>query len=134
MAYDGAGYWNPNAPGQHSSLAFAKSNTEYWLKRGLPRAKPFWASRSTATVSGRLSNRETIRIKVVVAAYPGAEKVDQVGSTIWYNGVPTIRAKSQYVVDQGLAGIMIWSLDADVPGERSLLTAIHETLTARPKR
>jgi GH18 family chitinase len=26
MAYDGAGYWNPKSPGQHSSLDFAKNN------------------------------------------------------------------------------------------------------------
>ena len=31
MAYDGAGYWDPNAPGQHSSMAFAKDNVDYWL-------------------------------------------------------------------------------------------------------
>jgi chitinase len=36
MAYDGAGSWNPNAPGQHSSMEFARKNVEYWLKRGLP--------------------------------------------------------------------------------------------------
>jgi GH18 family chitinase len=32
------------------------------------------------------------------------------------------------VVAEGLAGIMIWSLDNDVSGERSLLSAIHKTL------
>ena len=36
MAYDGAGYWNPKAPGQHSSYEFAESSVDYWLKRGLP--------------------------------------------------------------------------------------------------
>jgi len=39
MAYDGAGPWNPKAPGQHSSFDFARKNTEYWLGRGLPREK-----------------------------------------------------------------------------------------------
>jgi chitinase len=39
MAYDGAGSWNPNAPGQHSSMEFTKRNVEYWLKRGLPASK-----------------------------------------------------------------------------------------------
>ena len=29
----------PNAPGQHSSMEFTKSNVEYWLKRGLPASK-----------------------------------------------------------------------------------------------
>ena len=39
MAYDGAGSWNPNAPGQHSSMEFARKNVDYWLKRGLPASK-----------------------------------------------------------------------------------------------
>ena len=133
MAYDGAGYWDPKAPGQHSSLAFAKSNTEYWLKRGLPKAKAVLGVPFYGYGFGEAFKAHDYPYSAVVAAYPGAEKVDQVGSTIWYNGIPTIRAKSQYVVDQGLGGIMIWSLDYDVPGERSLLSAIHETLSARPK-
>jgi GH18 family chitinase len=58
--------------------------------------------------------------------------VDQVGNTIWYNGIPTIKAKARYVLDQGLAGVMIWSLDYDVKGERSLLSAIQETLSNAP--
>src|SRR5882757_3676291 len=39
MAYDGAGSWNPDAPGQHSSMEFARKNVDYWLKRGLPASK-----------------------------------------------------------------------------------------------
>ena len=31
-------------------------------------------------------------------------------------------------MDEGLAGVMIWSLDSDAKGEHSLLNAIHETL------
>ena len=50
------------------------------------------------------------------------------GSTIWYNGIPSIRAKAKYVKDQGLAGVMIWSLDNDAKGERSLLSVIHGVL------
>jgi hypothetical protein len=64
-----------------------------------------------------------------LAAHPGAENADQAGNTIWYNGIPTIKAKTKYVVDQGLGGVMIWSLDQDVKGKRSLLSAIHDTLS-----
>ena len=39
MAYDGAGYWDPKAPGQHSSLEFARANVEHWLARGPPKVK-----------------------------------------------------------------------------------------------
>ena len=52
MAYDGAGPWNPNAPGQHSSFEFATNNVAYWLKRGLPKSKAVLGCPSTAMASG----------------------------------------------------------------------------------
>jgi GH18 family chitinase len=45
-----------------------------------------------------------------------------------------MKAKCQYVIDQGLGGVMIWSLDQDVADNRSLLSAIHETLSAPTTR
>ncbi len=39
MAYDATGSWNPNKPGQHSSLEMARNSVDYWLTRGLPKAK-----------------------------------------------------------------------------------------------
>jgi len=62
----------------------------------------------------------------------GAEYLDQVGKTIWYNGFPTIKAKTRYVVEQELGGVMIWSLDYDVKGEKSLLSAIDEAMNSKP--
>jgi GH18 family chitinase len=56
---------------------------------------------------------------------------DQIGETIWYNGLGTIEAKTDYAVDRGLAGIMIWSLDNDVKGEKSLLDAITRVYERR---
>jgi GH18 family chitinase len=66
--------------------------------------------------------------------HPGAENLDQVGNTIWYNGIPTIREKAKHVLDEDLGGIMIWSLDTDGNGEKSLLTAIDSTLNPREKK
>ena len=130
MAYDGAGYWNSNAPGQHSSFEFAKDNVAYWVKRGLPKSKAVLGVPFYGYGFGAAFRKGDYGYAKILAAYPGAEKSDQIGNTIWYNGLPTIRAKSQYVVDEGLGGIMIWSLDYDVKGESSLLSAIHETLNA----
>ncbi len=130
MAYDGAGYWEPNAPGQHSSLDFARDNVTYWLARGLPKSKAVLGVPFYGYGFGDAFRKRDYPYSAIIAAYPGAENTDQVGNIIWYNGIPTIKAKSKYVVDQGLAGVMIWSLDYDVKGARSLLSAIHETLTA----
>jgi GH18 family chitinase len=128
MAYDGAGYWNPNAPGQHSSMEFAQSNVTYWLSRGLPKSKAVLGVPFYGYGFGEAFRKRDYSYADILATYPGAENGDQAGNTIWYNGIPTIKAKSQYVVHQGLAGVMIWSLDYDVKGERSLLSAIYSVL------
>ena len=130
MAYDGAGYWNTNSPGQHSSMAFAQDSTAYWLKRGLPKSKAVLGLPFYGYGFAEAYRRGTYSYSAILAAHPGAENADQTGNTIWYNGIPTIKAKARYVLEEGLAGVMIWSLDNDVKGERALLSAIHETLIA----
>ncbi len=127
MAYDGAGYWDPNAPGQHSSLTFAQQNVTYWLARGLRKSQAVLGAPFYGYGFGKAFRKRDYPYSEIIASFPGAEKVDQIGDTIWYNGLPTIRAKAQYVVDQGLAGVMIWSLDYDGKDERSLLAAIATT-------
>ena len=131
MAYDGAGYWAPNAPGQHSSVELAKECAAWWLGRGLPKSKAVLGVPFYGYGFGKAFKKRDYPYATILASFPGAEKMDQAGETIWYNGIPTIKAKSQYVVDQDLAGVMIWSLDSDVKGEHSLLSAIHETLKPR---
>lgn len=128
MAYDGAGYWNPNAPGQHSSLDFAKSNVDYWLGRGLPKSKAVLGVPFYGYGFGKAFRQSDYSYSSILATYPDAHAVDQVGETIWYNGIPTIQAKARYAKDEKLAGIMIWSLDADVKGAHSLLAALHKIL------
>jgi len=131
MAYDATGPWTPTRPGQHSSIDFAKQQVAYWLGRGVPKSKlvlgvPFygWGFGDAFTQGGYSYSQ-------LVDKYPGAEMLDQEGSTIWYNGIPTIQAKTQYVLDQDLAGVMIWSLNQDAKGGTSLLSAIHAVLTKK---
>ncbi len=125
MAYDGTGPWAPNQPGQHSSMEFTKDNVEYWLKRGLPKSKTVLGVPFYGYGFGKDAGGDEWSYAKILAKYPGAEKVDQIGETIWYNGIPTMKAKGKYVVDQGLAGAMIWSLNSDVAGDKSLLKALY---------
>ena len=131
MAYDGAGPWNPDAPGQHSSIESTKRNVDYWLKRGLPASKTVLGVPFYGYGFGKAFRKSAYAYSEIVAGYPEAPKLDQVGETIWYNGIPTIEAKTNYAIDLKLAGIMIWSLDNDVKGEKSLLNAIVRTYQAR---
>jgi GH18 family chitinase len=128
MAYDGAGPWNPNKPGQHSSFEFAKDNVAYWLNKGLPKSKAVLGVPFYGYGFGEAARNRNYSYAKIISEFPGAENSDEVGKTIWYNGIPTIKAKSKFVLEQGLGGIMIWSLDYDVEDERSLLSAIHQTL------
>lgn len=132
MAYDGAGYWEPNRPGQHSSFEFAVESVDYWLKRGLPKSRAVLGVPFYGYGFGEAFKKRDYPYSAIVKDYPGAEKVDQIGNTIWYNGVPTIQRKAEYVRSQGLGGVMIWSLDNDVKGERSLLSVIGEALKKQP--
>jgi chitinase len=133
MAYDGAGYWAPDAPGQHSSIEFARADIAYWRGRGLPDSKMVLGVPFYGYGFGQAFRRRPYSYEEILSAFPGAEDRDQVGETIWYNGRPTIRAKCQLVLEEKLGGVMIWSLDNDVRDERSLLSVIHETLNATAK-
>lgn len=128
MAYDATGPWEPETPGQHSSLDFARENVAWWLDRGLPRHKAVLGLPFYGYGFGKAFRKRDYPYQEVVKQFAGAENTDQTGDTIWYNGIPTIKAKTLLAVEQRLAGIMIWSLDADARGERSLLSVIHETL------
>lgn len=130
MAYDGAGHWKPDQPGQHSSMTLARNSVAYWLRRGLAKEKAVLGVPFYGYGFGEAFRKRGYPYVTIVSTYPGAEHADQAGNTIWYNGLPTIRAKSQFVVDEGLGGIMIWSLDNDAKDDRSLLAAIYATLTA----
>ncbi|MDB6070164.1 MAG: glycoside hydrolase family protein [Verrucomicrobiales bacterium] len=133
MAYDGSGYWEPDAPGPHSSYQFAVDNVDYWLKRGLPKDKAVLGLPFYGYGFGEAFLKRDYPYNKIIAEHPGAEDLDEVGKTIFYNGRPTIRKKCRYVMENGLAGVMVWSLDSDAPGPNSLIDTIHETLLAKPK-
>lgn len=129
MAYDATGPWDTSHPGQHSSYDFARNNLEYFLGRGLAKDKavlgvPFYGYGFGADAGEWAYSR-------ILNQFSGAENLDQVGNTIWYNGMPTIKAKVNYVVDQQITGVMIWELSQDVSGAKSLLGAIDTVLKQR---
>jgi hypothetical protein len=47
-----------------------------------------------------------------------------------YNGITTIKSKTNLAFDQG-GGIMMWELSGDVSGQYSLVSAIHEVVINR---
>jgi chitinase len=131
MAYDAAGSWSPDAPGQHSSLEFAKGAANYWLGRGVTKEKAILGVPFYGYGFGKDFRDGGFAYADILAKHPEADQQDQVGETIWHNGQPTVRAKAKFVKDEGLGGVMIWSLDNDVKGEKALLDALHGELVPK---
>lgn len=126
MAYDATGPWAPGNPGQHSPYSMAVNQFNYWTGRGLPASKaiiglPFYGYGFGASAN------QGISFANIVAQYPGAENQDQVGNTIYYNGIPTIKQKTTFAI-QNAAGVMIWELSQDATGTKSLLTAVDQVV------
>ena len=127
MAYDATGPWNTANPGPHSPYSMAVNQFNYWTGRGLPASKaiiglPFYGYGFGAAANQGISYAN------IIAQYPGSENQDQVGNTIYYNGIPTIKAKTTFAI-QNAGGVMIWELSQDAVGSKSLLTAVNEVIT-----
>lgn len=130
MSYDKTGPWNLNNPGPHSPFEMAKADFDYYHHtRNIPAARllvglPFYGYGFGAGAPSGLRYRE------IVSQFPGAEQLDEVsvpsGGKIYYNGIPTIRQKVSFAIENGAAGIMIWELLGDTRDNLSLLKAINE--------
>ncbi|MFA6084921.1 glycosyl hydrolase family 18 protein [Mucilaginibacter sp.] len=136
MCYDKTGPWNPNKPGQHAPFDMAADDMDYWSnKRGIAKQKlslgvPFYGYGFGTNAP------ESLPYKDIIAQYPGAENTDQVtvpgGGIVYYNGAPTIKAKTLLALEKA-GGVMIWQLLQDTGGEKSLLRVIDDTITSQKK-
>ncbi|MDE2826956.1 MAG: glycoside hydrolase family 18 protein [Bacteroidota bacterium] len=135
MGYDFSGPWS--APGPHSSYDQAigtgsdasATGLAYWVNyRKWPSGKiilglPFYG-RDFDVNGGR-----GVAYRDIVARFPNAPGMDRVES-IYYNGRQTIADKTQYVVDNGFPGVMIWEIAHDTHDPMtSLLQVINDTVS-----
>jgi chitinase len=116
MAYDGGG-------SNHSTYDYALQSLNYWKGRGLSASKailgvPFYGRSSTQYVA--------YNTLLSQGASPNSDFFNGIG----YNGIPTIKSKTNLAWDQG-GGIMIWELSQDVNNSNSLLTAINQVVIER---
>lgn len=132
MTYDAIGPgWGP-AGAEHSPYSMAVSDINIWKARGLTKQKmvlgvPFYGYGFNGYAAAYDFN------SIVSQFGAGAAQADVIGtrcagcSYITYNGIPTIRAKTQLALQEG-SGVMIWELSQDVAGANSLLSAIHSQI------
>ncbi|RSM78666.1 glycoside hydrolase family 18 [Kibdelosporangium aridum] len=113
MAYDGGS--------PHANYDWSIQSANFWKGRGLPAGKtvlgvPFY------------SRPVYVPYSQIVAADPANANRDCAnisGGTQCYNGIPTIKRKTQWAVANA-GGIMNWELSQDTTGATSLLSAIFD--------
>jgi chitodextrinase len=114
MAYDYNNY-------DHSTYTYASQSITYWKGRGLPANKtvlgvPFYGRPSWESYAALIAR----------GASPYADTYSGVG----YNGITTIKSKTDLAYDQA-GGIMMWELSQDAVGQYSLLSAIHDEVVVK---
>jgi len=133
MIYDRTGTWDASPYGQHASMDHFNLSINHWLNNmELPKEKlvpgvPFYGYKFKDENGG---SAESIAYLDIIKEYPNEEvsMKDHVGH-IFYNGIPTILEKCDYVKANSLGGIMIWELAQDSYNEEeSLLEAINQSL------
>jgi GH18 family chitinase len=119
MAYDGPGT-------QHASLAYAEDALAYWSGRGLPPEKlvlgvPFYSR------PGEVPYRKLVASE---AAAANGDEWLYLGGIEYYNGQPTMRAKTELALERA-SGVMIWALAHDTSDETSLLNVIYQVASGQ---
>jgi GH18 family chitinase len=125
MAYDLTGNWDLKRPGQHSPYSYAQQMISDFKKRGVKKEQlclgvPFYGY-------GFYKTPGSFNYDDILTKYPDAWQKDQVGDTIYYNGMTTIWKKTKLALGEA-SGIMIWELSNDVKGDKSLLKVISTTV------
>ncbi|WP_425617131.1 glycoside hydrolase family 18 protein [Anatilimnocola sp. NA78] len=119
MAYD--------HDGRHSTFDNAVADVKTLKAAGVPTEKivlgmPFYG-RDVVRRNRSLTYRE------IVAKHEPKPEVDEIDG-VYFNGPATIRRKTEYAIEAGLGGVMVWELGQDVPTERSLLRTIDAAVQA----
>ena len=137
MIYDYRGPWRPQDVGPHSHWEFFVDFIAAARRAGIPDHKiipgvPFYGVRFFNSPSGA-PRAEHITYADIIRRYPNAAHVNRWQSDfgiIYYDGMPMIRQKTEFIVSERLGGIMAWEItqDTDIP-EKSLLNVIDDVLS-----
>jgi chitinase len=116
MAYDGGS--------PHANYDWSIASANYWKSRGLPASKtvlgvPFYSRPGYLTYA---------QLVAMDPANANRDCVNANGAQQCYNGIPTIKRKTQWAMANA-GGIMNWELSQDTGGSTSLVSAIYEVAT-----
>lgn len=104
----------------HSPYSLIEKSYNYWVKeRGLPPEKAVLGLPFYGKPRGKLTQYKDL---VKAGADPNGDFYD----SVFYNGINTIKAKTEFAVKQKMAGVMIWEISQDTSDQNSLLKAIND--------
>ena len=131
MTYDKTGTWSATE-GPHAPYEYFTGACVTAVNLGIPKEKiipgvPFYGR---IFPSGKPANSYIITYSDIVKTYPGAQDKDCIESDhLWYDGIPMVTRKTQYVKDQQLGGVMIWEITQDATSaSASLLNTVNAIL------
>ncbi len=108
---------------RHATKRDATSSMRRLVRSGAPKEKivlgvPFYGR--------RMDDRDmAMAYSHIMEQYKPQADEDEAGG-FYFNNIETIRRKTRYAMEEGLAGIMIWELSMDTDAKNSLLQAIDE--------
>lgn len=121
MSYD---LWDDD--GNHATMEIAQDDIEKFVKKGYDKAKldlgvPFYARPTTkeAFWANYKDYYESL-------SEDGLCKDEETGYTLSFNTYDVIKEKTQYALENGIGGMMVWHYSCDVPAdnEKSLFSAM----------
>jgi len=116
MSYDDAG--------KHSTFESCQKHLAMLLDQGVPASKVVLC----LPLYGRqVKTREALTYAEIMQKYAPRPDLDEVEG-VFFNGPGTIAAKTAWAQSVGLAGVAVWELGQDAPGEASLLKRIRRTV------
>ena len=113
--------------GRHSTYSGTRIHLQKMIRiYGAPEEKillglPFYGRGYTPSIQWKKART----YKTLAEAYNLTPEQDSVAG-FYFNGPGTIQDKVRLARDYNLAGVMIWEISQDTPGERSLLKAIAQ--------
>jgi chitinase len=118
-------------------LADAREDLDYFgTARKMPRERlvlgvPFYGYGFGPEIT---SPAKSMDYNQIITNFHDAESFDQWkmadGMIIYYNGIPTIKLNTALAKEKA-SGIMIWQVEGDAKGSKSLLKAIYKTMHSK---